>query len=72
MGYVVTMARDSSIRRNETGCARQTGENADELDETRLPENRRTGSGVSVTLWDEVTPVPLHTTTPLADESPES
>ncbi|MFM0323909.1 hypothetical protein [Caballeronia glebae] len=72
LGYVVTMARDSSLRRGETPGAQQNGEEADELSATRLPDNRPIGSSVSVTLWDEIPPAPSHTTRPLADESPEA
>ncbi|WP_321794366.1 hypothetical protein [Caballeronia sp. J97] len=66
------MALDSSFRRGEAIGTHQIGEDADELAETGSPANRPTGSGISVTLWDEIAPSPSHTTTPLADESPEA
>ncbi|EKS73089.1 MULTISPECIES: hypothetical protein [Caballeronia] len=66
------MARDSSLRRGETTDAHQNGENADESAASGLPDDRPTGSGVSVTLWDEIAPPPWHTTLPLGDEAPEA
>lgn len=72
MGYVVKMALDSSFRRDETSDAQQGGDDADEFVRTRLPAIRSTGSGISVTLWDEVAPALPRTPPPLADDSPET
>jgi hypothetical protein len=71
LGYVVKMALDSSFSRGECADMQQDGDNADDYIRTRLPAIRPTGSGISVTLWDEVAPTP-RTLPPLADDSPES
>ncbi|KXU93141.1 hypothetical protein CR51_29645 [Caballeronia megalochromosomata] len=66
------MALESSFRRSETPGAHQNLEDADALAGEPEPAVRPTGSGVSVTLWDEIAPAPSHTTPPLADDSPEA
>lgn len=71
MGYVVTMALDSSYRRDESGGAQQDREEADEPGDAEQPPIRPTGSGVSVMLWDEVAPAPIYAP-PLDDDSPEA
>lgn len=72
MGYFVTMALDSSFRRDETADAQHGGENTDEFIRTRLPAVRPSGSGISVMLWDEVEPSSSRTTLPLDDDSPQT
>ena len=72
MGYFVTMALDSSFRRDETAIAQPGGENTDEPIWTRLPALRPSASGISVMLWDEVEPSRSRTTPPLDDDSPET
>jgi len=71
LGYVVTMALDSSYRRDESGGAQQDREEADEPGDAKQPAIRPTGSGVSVMLWDEVAPAPIYAP-PLDDDSPEA
>lgn len=72
LDYVVKMALDSSFRRGEVSETQQDGEDTDEFMRARAPAIRTTGSGISVTLWDEVEPCVPRTTTPLADDSPET
>ncbi|WP_245933190.1 hypothetical protein [Caballeronia novacaledonica] len=71
LGYVVTMARDSSYRRDETVDAQQNRDEADESGDARRHASRPTGTGVSVMLWDEIAPASAHAP-PLDDESPET
>ncbi|WP_232471080.1 hypothetical protein [Caballeronia hypogeia] len=49
----------------------QRGEDADEFIWTRPPTNRGTGSGVTVTLWDEVAPARPLTLPTLTDDPSE-
>lgn len=71
MGYVVKMALDSSFQRSEVSETQQD-EHTDEFMRSRAPTIRTTGSGISVTLWDEVEPCIPRTSAPLADDSPET
>jgi hypothetical protein len=73
LDYVVKMALDSSLSRGESSGAQRNGEDADELDRTRMPGVRPAMTSVSVTLWDEITPESLpHAAPPLEDGSPEA
>ena len=60
LGYVVTMALESSFRREETSDAQQNREDADESDGMRQCAICLPGSGVSVMLWDEIAPAPAY------------
>ncbi|SAK82496.1 hypothetical protein AWB77_04209 [Caballeronia fortuita] len=66
------MALDSSFTRGDATGAYQNSEDTDEVTASRLPGHRPTGSGISVTLWDEIVPASSHTTPPLDDDAPEA
>ena len=72
LDYVVKMALDSSLRRGESPGARQNGVDAGETDFTGMPGVRPASAGISVTLWDEITPAEPGAVPPLDDDSPEA
>ncbi|WP_235024658.1 hypothetical protein [Caballeronia arvi] len=70
LDYVVKMALDSSLTRDDATAAHQKRDDADEAGCT--PGTRPAASGISVRLWDEIAPEPSHAQPPLEDELPEA
>jgi hypothetical protein len=72
LDYVVTMALDSSFRRGGSPGARQNSVDAGEAEFTDMPAVRPASAGISVALWDEITPAEPEAMPPLDDDSPEA